>query len=114
MIERQIDRPIPIPSAFLVKSGSNIRSISFAPIPVLGIRHRYLDAVGVNIRFHRQDPQLILGRHGLDGVCDQVQKHLLQLDSIAADRRQLLIRLGPGQYPMLLQVAAYQGKSFPR
>jgi len=34
IIERQIDRPIPIPSDFVVKSGLNIRSMFCEPIPV--------------------------------------------------------------------------------
>ena len=34
MIERQIDRPIPIPPDFVVNSGLNIRSSSCEPIPV--------------------------------------------------------------------------------
>lgn len=34
MIERQIDRPIPIPPDFVVNSGLNIRSKSCEPIPV--------------------------------------------------------------------------------
>ena len=34
MIERQIDRPIPIPPDFVVNNGLNIRSISCEPIPV--------------------------------------------------------------------------------
>jgi hypothetical protein len=33
MIERQIDRPIPVPPDFVVKSGLNMRSISCEPIP---------------------------------------------------------------------------------
>ena len=34
IIERQIDRPIPIPPDFVVKNGSNIRSMLCEPIPV--------------------------------------------------------------------------------
>src|SRR5882757_2097485 len=79
-----------------------------------GVRHRYLYAAAVvDLGFHAQDPRLIRGRHRFGGVCDQVQKHLLQLDSICYDVRQLVIRLGLDQYPVLLQVAVYQGKGFP-
>src|ERR1700724_2541786 len=80
IIERQIDRPIPIPSDFLVNSGSNIRSMSCEPIPV---------------------------------PVSATDTFTPQLDSISHDRRQLLIRLGPDQYPVLLQVVADQGKGFP-
>jgi hypothetical protein len=36
MIERQIDRPIPIPSGFVVKKASNIRPtfVGSSPVPV--------------------------------------------------------------------------------
>src|SRR5262245_50169930 len=79
-----------------------------------GVRHRYDDAVAVvNLGFHAQDPRFILGRHRIDGIRDQVQEHLSQLDSISYDLWQVFIRLGSDQYPVLLQVDARQGKGFP-
>src|SRR6202790_285364 len=72
-----------------------------------GVRHRYDDARAVaDLGPHFQNPHPILGRHRIDRVGDQVQKHLLQLDSISSYRRQLLIRLGFDQYPGPLQIAA--------
>ncbi len=62
---------------------------------------------------HAQDPRPILARHRIDRVGDQVQKHLLQLDSISSYLRQLCIRLGLHQYPVPLQIAARQGEGFP-
>src|SRR6267378_7016460 len=62
---------------------------------------------------HAQGPRPILGRHRIDRVGDQVQKHLLQLDSISSYLRQLCTRLGLDQYPVLLQIAARQGEGFP-
>jgi len=67
----------------------------------------------VGLGAHAQDPRPILGRHGIDRVRDQVQKHLLQLDSISSYLRYLCIRLGLDQYPMPLQIAARQGNGFP-
>src|SRR5712675_1576852 len=40
-----------------------------------GVRHRYLYAAAVvDIGRHAEDPRPILGRHRIDGVCDQIQK----------------------------------------
>jgi len=76
-----------------VKSGLIYRSMFCEPIPCSGVRDRLpLRAAGLDIGFHAEDPRLILRRHRIDGVCDQVQKHLLQLDSIPANR-QPFIRL---------------------
>src|ERR1700720_2994997 len=59
-----------------------------------GVRHRYdYVATVVNLGPHAQDPRPILGRHRIDRVRDQVQKHLLQLDSISSYLRYLSIRL---------------------
>ena len=53
MIARQIDRPIPMPSDLVVKSGLNIRSMSCGLIPVAGVRNRYHYAVTfVRLGFH--------------------------------------------------------------
>ena len=50
-----------------------------------GVRHRNDDATGVvDLGPNAQDPRPILGRHRIDRVRDQVQKHLLQLDSISS------------------------------
>src|SRR6266436_6038061 len=50
-----------------------------------GIRHRYdYGAAVVDLGPHAQEPRPILGRHRIDRVRDQIQKHLLQLDSISS------------------------------
>jgi hypothetical protein len=59
-------------------------------------------AAGMVIGFHAQEARLILGHHRIDGVRHQVQKHLLQLNSISYYLRQLFILLRLDQYPMLL------------
>ena len=64
-------------------------------------------------RISRTGPAPHLAGHRIDRVRDQVQKHLLQLDSISSYLRYLCIRLGLDQYPVPLQIAARQGKGFP-
>ena len=49
----------------------------------------------------------------MDGVRDQVEKHLLQLDSISLDFQQLCAWLDPDLYPVLLQIAPFQDKCVP-
>src|SRR5260370_23308896 len=79
-----------------------------------GVRHRYDDARAVvDLGPHAQDPRPILGSHRIDRICYQIQKHLLQLDSISSYLRQLCIRLGLDLYPVPLQIAARQGEGFP-
>src|SRR3982075_3502485 len=79
-----------------------------------GVRHRYNYAHAVaDLGPHAQAPRPILGRHRIDRVRDQVQKHLLQLDSISSYLRYLCIRLGLDQYPVPLQIAVRQGEGFP-
>src|SRR3977135_4224734 len=78
-----------------------------------GVRtgHDYAPAV-VDLGPHPQDPRPILRRHGVDRVRDQIQQHLLQLDSISSYLRYLRIRLGFEQYPVPLQIVARQGEDF--
>ena len=89
------------------------------PIDVLradscpGVRNRHHYAVAfVRLGLDAQDPRLIFRRHRVNGVHDQVEKHLLQLDPISSYLRQLPVRLGLDEYPVLLQVATPQGKGF--
>src|SRR3981081_3228029 len=60
-----------------------------------GVRHRYDDVRAVaDPAPHPQAAPPILPPHRIDRVGDQVQKHLLQLDSISPYLRQLFIRFG--------------------
>ena len=78
-----------------------------------GVRHRYDDAPAVvDLGPHAQDPRPILGRHRIDRVRDQVQKHLLQLNLIASHLRYPCIRLGLDQYSVPLQIVARQSERF--
>ena len=83
-IDRQIDRPTPMPEGFVVKYVSNMRLMlsGSIPVPVSSIdtsktpRFRYFG-------FHSQDSQPISYRlHRINGIRDEVHYHLLQLDSI--------------------------------
>src|SRR4051794_15654131 len=77
------------------------------------IRHRDRDTVASACR--RRDAEyswLLLGRHRVDGVGDQVDQHLLKLHSIASHLRQLPGRLRLDSYSVLLQIAALEGQRF--
>src|SRR4030081_1055274 len=63
-----------------------------------GVRHRYDDVRAVaDLGPHAQEARPILRNHRIDRVGDQVQKHLLQLDSISPYLRRFFIRFGLGQ-----------------
>jgi hypothetical protein len=49
----------------------------------------------------------------MDRVRNQVQKHLLQLNSITANPRYPLIHLYLDQYPMPIEITTCQGKDIP-
>ena len=102
MIERQIDRPIPMPSDFVVNSGLKIRSTSCVAMPLplsatvtmmsLPITSDLTD----RIRGSSSDAIEI------DRIRDQIQQHLLQLDSIPCYLSHLPVRVGLLRYPVLL------------
>src|SRR3954470_21713703 len=72
-----------------------------------GILNRHQHAVGLDrLRFHRQHPRAIRQRgHGLDGIHDQVQKNLLQLNAVDRDEWQALTQFDPQRYAVALQIA---------
>src|SRR3984893_3587261 len=79
-----------------------------------GVRNRYrYVAVVMHRGFYRQDARPAHAGHRIDGVGDQVDKHLLQLNSIARYLRYLFIQLGFDLYPVLLQILPHQGERFP-
>ena len=49
----------------------------------------------------------------MNGVRDQVKEHLLQLDAIALDFRQLCAWLDLHVYPVLLQIVPFQDQCVP-
>src|SRR5258708_16778414 len=78
-----------------------------------GVGYRHHDAAGfVELGFDGEDPRLVFRRHRVDVVHDQVEKHLLELDSCSLEFRQLPVRLDLEKYPVLLQVAVSEGKGF--
>ncbi|MGF7133293.1 hypothetical protein P3T40_004784 [Paraburkholderia sp. EB58] len=77
------------------------------------VRHQQLySTVLVDAGLYVQDPRLALGHHRIDGVCDQVQKHLLQLDSISYLLREQFVQIEADCNSVRLQVALYQGNGF--
>ena len=95
MIDLQIDRPIPMPSGFVVKSGLNIRSMSCGAIPV-PVSATDTCCMSIIMRLglytiRTRDPSD--RGHGIHGVRDQVYEHLLQLDSITRYLWQAFIQL---------------------
>ena len=114
MMDRQIASPIPIPSDLVVKSGANIRSRSCALIPEpVSATDTVTRSPSGRLDSDRQDSRLVLRRHRVDGIHDQVEKHLLQLDAISPDCRQPLVpRLRLDGDAVLLQVILAQGERF--
>src|SRR6266852_2913605 len=106
-----MDSPIPIPPDFVVNSGLNICLSCCGPIPgPLSATDTMTPAALWTSDL--QEPRPILRRHRVDGVCDQVQKHLLELDSISSDLRYVCMRRCLDQYAVLLQIGAQQGDGF--
>ena len=95
MIDLQIANPIPMPSDFVVKNPSKMRSV-FAgsmPAPVSSTLTRTLLKF-VNLASDPQVPRTILDRsHGVDCIHDQVQENLLQLNPVRQNRRKNRIQL---------------------
>ena len=93
----------------MVKNGSKIRSDVLLVDSGSGILHRHHDAAGlVPLRSHPQHAcAAVHGCHRVEGIHDQIQDHLLQLDAIRRHRRELL-QLGPDRNPAIVQFAANQ------
>jgi hypothetical protein len=68
--------------------------------------------MAIDLRAHLQHPRLILGRHRIDCIVDQVHEHLLEQDSISCNLRRLFTWFSPDEYSLFLQVSARQGKGF--
>ena len=79
-----IDRPIPMPSAFNLKNGSKMRSRCSGSMPIR-FRERARQCHRVRrTRPNRQLPaNLSNTAHRFDGIGDQVQQDLLELNTIA-------------------------------
>lgn len=92
---------MPMPSGFVVKSGLNKSRF---------LRNRDQNAVAFAcFGFHAEQPRLVVGRHRVDGVRDQVQEQLPELNLISLYLRELPVRLGLNKNLVLLQVAMNQG-----
>ena len=89
-IVRAIDRPIPIPSALLVKNGSKTSFRFVFGNARTAIRHGKLGKV-LDARSPDADDALFARRvpHRVDPVHDKVQNDLLKLDAVAEDRKRI-------------------------
>ena len=82
--------------------------------PRTRVRHRHRHPIAFRpTGTDRQNSRLILCRHGVNGVHDQVEKDLLQLDAVSPDRRQLVPRLGLDGDVVFLQLIMAEGESLP-
>ena len=83
-MERHIDNPNPIPRGFVVKKGSKDSIPVFCINARARIFHRDQQAIGLPVLgLDAQRSRLLgCGTHRLDGICNQVQDHLLQLYAV--------------------------------
>jgi len=84
MIERQIESPIPMPLALVVKKALNSRSAFSAEIPTPAIRYTYEHSMCIVLAgSDHQFARPIRGRlHCFNAIHHQVNHHLLELDPI--------------------------------
>ena len=92
MIDRQMASPMPIPCCLVVKNGSKARSASLKPVPASRTSMR------IASRPHGTNESgahacVDDGVHRLDPVPDQVHEHLLHLDAVERDRRQVRLEI---------------------
>jgi hypothetical protein len=89
MIERQIDRPMPMPLDLVVKKASNRRSASLAaiPTPQSSTATEFDRAVLLRSdhQFARPSDERL---HRFNAIDHQIKDHLLELDPICKDQGQ--------------------------
>ena len=89
MIERQMARPIPIPCCLVVKNGSKTRSASVKPVPdVANLDADRIKAVKESTIWISRAP-LATASIASNSVPDRIHEHLLHLNAIERDRRQI-------------------------
>ena len=113
MIEWQMERPIPMPWSLVVNSGledlTEVGGINSNP----GILDRHLyTIVPVQFGFYGQHTRLYRP-HGIDGIHDQIQNDLLQLDLIAKHRRNSIVEFRFKIDPMFPQIDVDQLQNCP-
>src|SRR5437879_698370 len=108
LYDRTADRQThPHPARFCCEQWIEYLLEFLAADPSSGVRHRY-DHAGAFTELgpHADHPRPVLVRHRIDRVRDQVQKYLLQLDSVSRDLGYVCIWPDVDQYPVPLQIAA--------
>ena len=110
-IERQMTSPMPMPSALVVNSGVKIRAASSArtPAPVsateimMPVPWYASDRTDSSLRF-------VLCGHRVNGIGNQVEQQVLQLDPVSVNGRQLRSRLDADRDPVGLKTVAFEGQ----
>src|SRR5215216_5851782 len=113
MIARQIDRPIPMPSDLVVKSGLKIRSRCCGLIPVP------MSPTEIVTPSLPQATDLTYRTRGSSSDAIESMAFVIRLINtcwsctVSSHLRQLASRLRFDPYSVFLQIAAFQGKRFP-
>src|SRR6185503_8389335 len=68
--------------------------------------------VFVRLASHAEDPRLLLCCHGVDRIHDEVDQHLLELNPVSSDWRQLPVRLAPEDYAIPLDFTVHECSGF--
>ena len=113
MIERLTDRPIPMPLALggveRVEESACVLRFEAHPRILYGQAHAI---VFVSFGSDHQLPRTIVdAAHRVQGVPQQVQDDLLELDTIACDRREVVGKFRPQNHPASLKFALRQAQS---
>ena len=89
MIERQIDSPRPRPFGLVVWKALKrfSRAAGASPGPEFAHGDQHVARLGLARRDQQFPRSFAHLAHGLDGVEDQVEDHLLQFDPISLNRR---------------------------
>ena len=103
-IERQIDRPSPIPSPFVVKNGSKIWS-SFSdsiPLPVSATVTVISESSVLEINCQKS-LAIIHRAHRFNCVHDEVDENLLKLHAVGQHCWKIAAHIVPHRYPVGFQ-----------
>ena len=97
MSERLIDKPIPIPSAFVLTNGVKRLFASVTKTDArVAYRHHDFPRI-IHLRVDPQHPSSIGDRrHGFETIHDQVQQDLLQLNAISPHQGERVVNCNCG------------------
>ncbi len=106
-IDRQMDRPIPIPCGLVVKNASKmrVRSLGSMPVPQSATVIRTVLASSICVVTRNRRVRSVNGAHRLDRVHGQIEQNLLQRHPLAGDVRQVFAQFGLQHDPLALELA---------